>query len=328
MALEVPVSGLEGALREPCVGKWLSNLTVETRPTYLSNLRGFLDWLWQKPEWKGKMPSELLAFQEEVKGRQRFILPDLIIDHVQAKGGTYKSMTTQVSHLRTFFTNNRVELPPIGNWHPNPTREPVGSTLTLEQVHLLIRLSHIVELQFLRNLRQVLSDWTQDRRWINPSILVKFDYSEHLIGQGNERIAFSPAVVDFQSATKLSQASPCGGRVRVEMVHLDGLFWSLRFFCVEQGTYVKKKILILVNEITRMEAFTVTTTIGSHEWPVEVAEVYAQLSNVIGEAFAEGWNELVDALLELLGQMSRLVNSLPTLRSKLREGFVHLFVIR
>jgi hypothetical protein len=43
MALEVPISALEGALREPCVGKWLSNLTVETRPTYLSNLRGFLE---------------------------------------------------------------------------------------------------------------------------------------------------------------------------------------------------------------------------------------------------------------------------------------------
>lgn len=136
--MELPVRRLEVALREPCVSKWMSSLTEETRPTYLSNLRGFLDWLWQIPEWKGKMPSELLAFQDETKGRQRFILPDLITDHVQAKGGTYKSMTTQVSHLRTFFTHNRVELPPIGNWHPNPTKEPGRSALTLEQVREII----------------------------------------------------------------------------------------------------------------------------------------------------------------------------------------------
>jgi hypothetical protein len=75
MALELPVSRLEAALREPCVGKWMSSLTKETSPIYLSNLRNFLDWLWHIPEWKGKMTSELLAIQEDAKGRQRFILP-------------------------------------------------------------------------------------------------------------------------------------------------------------------------------------------------------------------------------------------------------------
>jgi hypothetical protein len=138
MALELPLSRLETALREACVGKWLSGLTGEARPTYLSNLRLFLDWLWQLPEWAGRMPSELLAFQEEAKGRRRFILPDLICDHIQAKGGTYKSMTTQVSHLRTLFTNNRVDLPPLGNWHPNPTKEPTRSSLTFDQVRQII----------------------------------------------------------------------------------------------------------------------------------------------------------------------------------------------
>jgi hypothetical protein len=75
MALQPPVSPLEAVLREPRVGKWMSSLTKETRPTCLSNLRNFLDWLWHIPEWKGKMPGELLAIQEGTKGRQRFILP-------------------------------------------------------------------------------------------------------------------------------------------------------------------------------------------------------------------------------------------------------------
>jgi hypothetical protein len=84
------------------------------------------------------MPSELLTFQEEANGRQRFILPDLMIDYIQEKGGTYSSMTTQHSHLRTFFTHNRVELPPIGNWQPNPTKEPAKGNLNFEQVRQII----------------------------------------------------------------------------------------------------------------------------------------------------------------------------------------------
>lgn len=198
MALEVPVSGLEAALREPCVGKWLSNLTVETRPTYLSNLRGFLDWLWQKSEWKGKMPSELLAFQEEVKGRQRFILPDLIIDHVQAKGGTYKSMTTQVSHLRTFFTNNRVELPPIGNWHPNPTREPVGSTLTLEQVRQIILHADPRDQAIYLTMFQGWMDLERFRRFNQK-------YAAPLVKHIREKGLDEPFRIDFLTGRKLNR---------------------------------------------------------------------------------------------------------------------------
>jgi hypothetical protein len=62
------------------------------------------------------MPSELLAFQDEAKGRARFTLSDLMSEFVQAKGGTYSSMITQFSHLRTFFIANRViELPGVSS---------------------------------------------------------------------------------------------------------------------------------------------------------------------------------------------------------------------
>jgi hypothetical protein len=40
-------------------------------------------WLWKRaPEWTGKRPSELLAWQENAKGRQRYVLLDLMFEHV------------------------------------------------------------------------------------------------------------------------------------------------------------------------------------------------------------------------------------------------------
>lgn len=118
MALEPVVSPLEAALAEPCVKHWLSQLNEETRRGYLCDLRQFLEWLWGRPEWSRKTPTDLLAWQDQAKGRERFVLVDFMIEFIQAKGGTYSSMITQYSHLRTFFTHNRVELPGTGNWRP------------------------------------------------------------------------------------------------------------------------------------------------------------------------------------------------------------------
>jgi hypothetical protein len=134
----MPLSRIQAALAELCVEKWLTHIHVEVKHCYRSTLKGWLLWLWLKSDWFGKMPSELLTFQEEANGRQRFILPDLMIDYIQEKGGTYSSMTTQHSHLRTFFTHNRVELPPIGNWQPNPTKEPAKGNLNFDQVRQII----------------------------------------------------------------------------------------------------------------------------------------------------------------------------------------------
>lgn len=133
-----PLPRLEATLAESCVAKWLSPLEKESTRSYRSDMRQFLEWLWQRPEWSGKMPSELLIFQEQAKGRDRFILVDFMMEFIQAKGGTYSSMITQFSHLRTFFIHNRVDLPGTGTWHPKPTREPVKGNLNLDQVREII----------------------------------------------------------------------------------------------------------------------------------------------------------------------------------------------
>ena len=81
-------------MAEPCVTSWFSGLNVETPPSYRTNftLCNFLLWLWKKPQLVGKMPSELLDFQEKAVGRERMCLPKLIVEYLQERGGTLKSM--------------------------------------------------------------------------------------------------------------------------------------------------------------------------------------------------------------------------------------------
>lgn len=133
----LPESPLELAFCESCVVGWFGGLDEETRPAYRSHFRQWLLWLWAKPEWSGKMPSALLEFQENAVGRGRLILPRLMVQYVQGRGGTYKSMRCSVSHLRSLFIHNDVEVPQV-HWQPHPTTEPVKGNLTFEQVRNII----------------------------------------------------------------------------------------------------------------------------------------------------------------------------------------------
>lgn len=106
----------------------------KTRSAYRSRFKDWLLWLWGLPEWSGMLPSQLLEWQENARGRDRFRLVDLMTKRVQEKGGTYNGMVGHVSILRSFFIRNRVELPGVGNWKPRPTKEPVQGKLTTAQV--------------------------------------------------------------------------------------------------------------------------------------------------------------------------------------------------
>jgi len=70
----------------------------------------WIHWLHEQPGYETATPESLLAFQENAKGRERYVLLDLIEDHVQQKGGTYVSMVVRLSRLRNFFLHNRVEI--------------------------------------------------------------------------------------------------------------------------------------------------------------------------------------------------------------------------
>ena len=195
MALEVPVSRLETALAEPCVARWLSHLEKETRRSYRCDLAQFLDWLWQRPEWNGKMPSELLAWQDQAKGRDRFILVDFMMEFIQAKGGTYSSMITQFSHLRTFFTHNRVEVPGTGNWRPRPTREPAKGNLNVDQVREIILRGGLRERAIYLTMFQSMMDLERFAQFNRK-------YASTLVKHLREKGVDEPFRVDFLSGRK------------------------------------------------------------------------------------------------------------------------------
>jgi hypothetical protein len=55
-------------------------------------------------------------------------------EFVQVQGGTYGRVIVNLSHLRSFFTGNGVEILLAMNWNPEPTKEPVEGKLTVYQV--------------------------------------------------------------------------------------------------------------------------------------------------------------------------------------------------
>jgi hypothetical protein len=131
------LSPFEAAMKETCVLSWLGEVNSESRPSYKTKLGKWLIWLWKKPEWAGKMPSALLNFQENAVGRDRMTLPKLIIEYVQERGGTYKSMSSYASGPRSFFLHSTVDMPMV-HWVPRPTKEPVKGHLVFEQVRNII----------------------------------------------------------------------------------------------------------------------------------------------------------------------------------------------
>jgi len=115
-------------------------------------------WLWRLPEWSGKLPSQLLEFQENAKGRDRYILVDLMTRRIQEKGGTYNGMIGHLSILRSFFNHNRVELPGVGGWKPHPTKEPVEGRLDTAQVTDIITHANLRDTAIFLTLFQSMMD--------------------------------------------------------------------------------------------------------------------------------------------------------------------------
>lgn len=147
-------SRVELAFQEACIQHWLSRYLPRIQRTYKSSLAEFLRWLWRMQEEPHnpdlpetlrtvRMPSELLAFQEKAEGRAEYAVLDLMLDHVQEKGGTYSSMLVRLSNLRSFFLKNRVEIPVAKDWQPHPTKEPTRGQLTVEKVREIIQKANL-----------------------------------------------------------------------------------------------------------------------------------------------------------------------------------------
>ncbi|HXZ98521.1 MAG TPA: hypothetical protein VED24_04060 [Candidatus Acidoferrum sp.] len=209
-------------MSDACVVKAFKHLSSETRRGYLSDLKQFLDWLWGRTEWADKMPSQLLAFQDDAKGRARFILPDLMSEFIQAKGGTYSSMITQLSHLRTFFIANRVELPGVGKWRPTPTREPAKSDLTFDQVREIILHADLRDRAIYLTLLQGMMDLERFTRFNRK-------YAAALVKHIRDGRLDEPFRVDFLSGRKKNR------RAYYTFLYRDALEAWRQYFEKERG---------------------------------------------------------------------------------------------
>lgn len=174
---------------------WLERVDASTRSPYRSRLRDWLAWLWRLPEWSGKLPSQLLEFQENAKGRERFRLVDLMTRRVQEKGGTYNGMLGHLSVLRSFFKHNRVELPGLGGWRPRPTKEPVQGRLNVAQVTEIITHANLRDTAIFLTMFQGLMDLERFTEFNRKYAAALVDHLRH-------RSVDEPFRIDFLGGRK------------------------------------------------------------------------------------------------------------------------------
>lgn len=215
-------SPLGRAMREGVVVRWLGRLGGETRHSYFYNFRGWLLWLWRVPEWSGKTPTQILEWQDQAHGRERFQLLDLMTEYVQEKGGTYKGMSSRLSHLRSFFLHNRVELPDIKDWQPHPTHEPTQGNLTTERVHDII--SHA-------NMRDTAIFLTMFQSMMDLHRFTQFNqkYTLQLVTHLKEKGVDEPFRIDFLSGRKRNR------RAFYTFIYHDALVAWRNYFDSERG---------------------------------------------------------------------------------------------
>jgi len=176
-------------------------------------------WLWRLPAWSGKLPSQLLEFQENAKGRDRYVLIDLMIQRIQEKGGTYNGMLGHLSILRSFFNHNRVELPGVGSWKPRPTKEPVQGHLNAAQVTDIIMHANLRDTAIFLTLFQGMLDLQRFTEFNRK-------YAAALVGHLKQKDLDEPFRIDFPGGRKGNN------RKFYTFIHHDALqAWQNYFEC-------------------------------------------------------------------------------------------------
>ena len=214
---------LDAALREVCVGKWLNHYPAGNgRLKRLGQFRQFLRYLWAQPGWMGRRSSELLTFQDEAKGRQRYLLLDFMVEHAQVKSGTTQSMVVRLSDLRGFWKHNRVELPDTGDWQPHPTREPSQGNLTIEEVHKIIQHANLRDAAVFLTMLQGLMDLKRFTQF-------NLKYAEKLVLHIREERFMEPFRIDFLNGRKKNK------RPYYTFIYSDALHAWKEYFEKERG---------------------------------------------------------------------------------------------
>lgn len=125
------------------VKRFLGRQSVSSRGTIKHVLKDFTEWSsLNGGPYSSMNPDELVAYQtkanEEGNGN-RFKILDLVQDYINSKNTLrYNSKVRYYSLLRSFFANNRADLPPDKGYTISSDIPQVKETLTVEEVRSMI----------------------------------------------------------------------------------------------------------------------------------------------------------------------------------------------
>lgn len=121
------------------VEKWLSRFAVSTAESYKFHFERWMTWLAEHGgDLRTLSPGQLLEHQMEATGADRFVILDLLQQHVRDIPGRYNYKMKPYTAVRSFFVHGRAELPRDKRFIMRAEKPPVVGTLTPEEVRRVI----------------------------------------------------------------------------------------------------------------------------------------------------------------------------------------------
>ncbi|MCW4013226.1 MAG: hypothetical protein NWF07_09590 [Candidatus Bathyarchaeota archaeon] len=121
------------------IAKWMSRLSENSCETYIYIFKAWYAWMQDRsPELVGKSPDDLIEYQKQTDGDNKYEILELVQDYVSGMDGTDSSKKTNYSALRSFFMHNRAELPRDRGFRIRGNRPPVIGKLKPEDIQRII----------------------------------------------------------------------------------------------------------------------------------------------------------------------------------------------
>jgi len=154
-------------------------------------VRGFERWIRNRGVFSSL--DDMVVFQKNAVGDDRYRIVDLLVEYVREYGGTYKSMRTRYAAVRSFFLHSRAELPRVPV-HFAPTKDAAMGRFNLDVLRVLVQAAGLKNRAIYLTLFQGLMD---QKRFIEFNRR-GYELAEHIRRVGVE----TPFRVDFLRGRK------------------------------------------------------------------------------------------------------------------------------
>ncbi|GAH94845.1 unnamed protein product [marine sediment metagenome] len=115
--------------------KWMGRLAPKTARDHGRSMRRFMGWLRTQGGPLAEMsPDQLITYQIDAAGRDRFDILDLVQAYVSTLKLRMNSKRREYSSIRSFFMHNRAELPRDSSFKIRSETPPVLGTLTVDEI--------------------------------------------------------------------------------------------------------------------------------------------------------------------------------------------------